>query len=296
MTSMRPTWTIYTASKHFDLHHKRLRAILASAGRLPVGHEALSANSVEIGGEDVERFLADVAEMMSLTKAREYLNIPRPHDRLLFDAAYLVPFVVGGTDLIKDHGLRKTDLDGFMASLHSRAIAPVADGMVPIPAAAKRSNCSAVEIVELIKSGHLTRVALDANGRGYMAILIDPAEIAPLVRLPDHGCLSMREVERTAQWSTAVVTALVDGGHLKTQTVRNPTKRSPQTVVHPTTLAEFQARYVSLSALADELGIHFLKLKRELHDAAIQPASGLENVPATFYLRQSLRDFTPGRG
>jgi hypothetical protein len=296
MTSKGHSWTIYTASKHFDLHHKRLRAILASAGRLPSGHEALSANSVEIGGADVDRFLADIAEMMSLTKAREYLNIPRPHDRLLFEAGYLVPFVVGGTDLVKDHGLRKTDLDAFMTSLHSPATAAVTEGMVPIPAAAKRTNCSAVEIVELITSRRLTKVALDANERGYMAILVDPAEIAPLVRLPDHGCLSMREVERTAQWSTAVVTALVDGGHLKTQMVRNPTKRSLQTVVHPATLAEFQASYVSLSRLADELGIHFLKLKQQLEDAAIQPASGLENVPVTFYLRQSLRDFTPGHG
>ncbi|PZQ94669.1 MAG: hypothetical protein DI533_21700 [Cereibacter sphaeroides] len=295
MDSNAASWTIYTASKHFGLHHKRLRAILAAAGRLPVGHGALSANRVVIQGADVEGFLSGVAEMMSLAKAREYLNIPRPHDRLLLEAGYLVPFIVGGTETLKDHGLRKSDLDLFLARLKAKATAPTSSSLQSIPAAAKRADCSALEVIDLLLNGDLSDVAIDPINRGYLSILVNPGEISPLVRLPDEGLLSLRNVEEIARWSTKVVKALVDQRLLPYQVVRNPVKRSPQRVVNPVDLADFRNRYVALFTLAEELSIHFQDLKRQLDDYGVRPAVGFEAVPATFYLRDSLAAFTPAR-
>lgn len=293
MNAVPKAWTIYSASRHFGLHHKRLRALLADAGRLPAGHEALSANSVEIGGEDPGEFLAAVAETMSLVKAREYINAPRPHDRLLLDTGYIKPFIRGGTDQIKDHGVRRSELDRFLATLTSAATGPVVPGMHSILSAAKRADCSAMEIVRLIVGGELHHVALDPSDRGYMAMRVLPEEVGQRVRKPHHGCLTLREVERQSGWDTAVVKALVEQSLLVSQEAINPVKRAIQRVVHPLALADFDAKFVSLHNLARERNTHFSKLKQQLEIMAVQPAAGFDDVPATFYRRDQLGCLSP---
>lgn len=280
-----PMWTIYTASRHFGIHPKRLRRILASRNLLDADHHSRSDNQVAFEAPDIESYLQSLSECMSQVKARAYLNMPRPHDQLLLDAGILTPFIVGGIDSLKDHGFRKSDLDAFLERMRFHAKPLDAVDLTSIPGASKRADCSAVEVVTLLLDGRLKRVALDPCHTGYLSILVDPEEIRPLVRLADHGCLTLREVEKRARWDTSVVKGLVDHGLLKSESAINPVKRQRQTVVRPEELTRFNEAFVSLQGLAAEAGIHFLKLKQLLEAAAVSPALGFEAVPATFYHR-----------
>lgn len=103
-----------------------------------------------------------------------------------------------------------------------------------------------------------------------------------------HGCLSLRQVEQQANWSTQVTQALVDTGLLSSQLHANPINRAEQRVVHPIALAAFLSEYVSLNTLATERGAHFLKLKQQIEAAQIPVAEGFDGIPATFYRRKDL--------
>ncbi len=279
--------TLYDATREYGVHRQRARKLLFAAGYIrsedlddPPGKVVLKPGARE--------FLSNLAESMSLIKAAAYLGIPRPHERVLFEAGFLVPFIRGGTRLVKDHAFRKRDLDAFLDRLAASARDLATDELVSIPVAAKQANCSAAEIVGLLLDGKLIQVGRDPLDHGYTRIRVSVIEIKPFVRLAEHGHLAIREVERRAGWSGPVVKALIDGGHLATVEVINPVKRNKQTVVPVAALAEFRSRYVSLQQLAGELGIHFLKLKTSLSEAGVSPAASLALVPTTFYKRSDL--------
>lgn len=281
------TLTLHAATLEFGVHRKRARKLLFAAGFIEASDMALSDGKIVLP-PDAREFLANLGESMSLIKAAEYLGIPRPHERVLFEAGFLVPFIRGGTSELKDHAFRKRDLDAFLDRLVASIQDLPAGELVSIPVAAKQASCSAAEIVGLLLDGKLKQVARDPLDLGYTGVRVSVNEIKPFVRLAKHGHLAIREVERRAGWSGPVVKALIDGGHLATVEVINPVKRNKQTVVPVAALEEFRSRYVSLQQLAGELSIHFLKLKTSLSDAGVPPAASLASVPATFYQRSDL--------
>lgn len=283
----RAPWTIRSASVAFKLHPKRLRKLLHREGFVSDFQLVLPDSEIVLRSPGVGEFLQGLAECMSLIQAGIYLNAPRPHERLLFEAGFIRPFIVADGEAIKDHGFRKSDLDAFLTAI-SADVSATGPELVSIPKAAKRANCSAAEIIRLLIDRKLTRVGRDPADHGYLSILVEPSEIEPIVRLPDHGCMSLREVEKAASWSTAVVKALVEKGHLASREVINPVKRNRQIAVHPDDLQSFQETFVSLQTLAAEEGIHFLKLRDKLAGKGVRPAEGFDGVPATFYLRSEV--------
>jgi hypothetical protein len=236
---------------------------------------------------DAAQFLDDLSSAMSLKQAAVYINAPRPHDRLLLDAEILIPFVRGGADGIKDHAFSRRDLDAFLGRLLAGAEEGSADGLENLLGAARKANCSAMEIVRLVLDNRLQHRRLDCTATGYLSLLVDPSEVIELVRLPEHGGLSLREVERELGTTTAVVSALIEGGHLASDRRINPVKRQPQTVVYPESLAAFRRIYVSLHDLAIVGHQNPGALKRQLADAGI--ASALPGLPATFYRRAEIK-------
>ncbi|MER0240068.1 TniQ family protein [Fulvimarina sp. MAC8] len=285
----RRVHSLHSASIEYGLHPKRLRKLLVADGLIRQKDAARTDERVLFQVEAVSSRLASLSDTFSLIRAGQYLNAPRPHERLLFNAGFIQPVVIGGTDILKDHAIRRADLDDFMSRLTASARAGLGGGL-PIPAAAKRANCSAMEIVRLLLEGRLATVGVDGNTRGYMSVLVDADEVKALVRREDHGGLSLRAVEKRMGWSTRVVTSLIDHGFLPCTVAVNPVNRCPQRVVMESDLVTFDESFVSLHSLAKERKVYFKKLKAEMIARGVEPDPAFADVPATFYRRADIGD------
>jgi hypothetical protein len=283
--TVRRLHSVKSAALEYGLHPKRLTKMLHAEGFLSDEVMSLSPERQLFPADAAAPFLAKAATALSLRDAEEYLNAPRPAGQLLVKAGFIKPFIMGSKrGNLANHAIAREDLDDLLARLLRSAGEPQ-PGMVNILKAAKRCNCSTMEIVGLRLEGRISKVARDPDVHGYLSVLVDPEEIAPLVRLEDQGGLLLRVVEKRMHWSTQVVKSLVDSGLLKSRVVIHPKKRTPHKVVDESDLDDFDTRFVSLQSLAKEKGIHFRRLKQQLKDAGVMPVPCFESVPATFYSR-----------
>lgn len=288
--TVRRLHSVRSASFETGAHPKRLRKLLHAAGYIRSEVLALTDDAVVFDANDAREFLDRVAEAMSLNEARDYLNIPRPQEQHLFQAGYLQPFVMGGTEILKDHAFAKSHLDAFLERLraHATPLGPGESDFLPISAAAQRATCSAVKVVELILDRKLTRVRLHPDVPGYLSVMVNPEEVRALLYERREDSVSLREVEKRLGSSTRVVTALIELGHLRASAVVNPVTRLKQRVVHEEELGRFMKQFVTLHALAKEKSIHFRKLADQFRADEIMPAFDQRSVHATFYERTAI--------
>jgi hypothetical protein len=282
--------SVCSASLETGAHPTRLRKLLHAAGYVTAESLILSDERILFDAAKSQDFLERVSETMSLKKAGKYLNAPRDHERLLFEAGLIQPFVRGGTNILKDHAFARRDLDAFLEKLLAEAsdVGVEDDLLMPIQSAAKRASCSAMEIVRLILDRKLARVRRRADAAGYLSVLVDPEEVKPFVQGQADGSLSLREVEQRLGTTTRVVKALIEYGHLPSRVEINPVNRCPRQVVKQDDLDAFMSRYVTLHVAAKEAGLHFGKLKSRLTSADIAPAFPPGIVHAAFYDRKSV--------
>jgi hypothetical protein len=280
----RRNHSVHSAAQAYGLHPKRLRKVLYDAGYLDDAGMALTDERAMFDATAAEPFLDRLARSVSMKGAETYLNARRPIPQMLRDHGYIRPFVTPGTANLGDYAFDPAELDRFLARLTSNAT-PKTDGLTPISRAAKRANCSQMEVVDLLVNDRLTTVGLNPASSGYAAVHVDLEEVRQKVRGPEHGGIKLRDVERRMSWSTSVVKKLIEEGLLPARTAINPKNRCPQTVVDPEDLDTFDAEYVSLQTLAKERGVHFKRMKRELEEAGVLPEPRFRNVPATFYRR-----------
>ncbi len=284
---VRRLHSVRSASLETGAHPKRLRKLLHAAGYIPAEALSLTDDRTVFDADEAGEFLDCVAGEMSLKEAREYLNVPRPQERHLLEAGYIQPFVMGGTEVLKDHAFAKRDLDAFLDRLMTDAteLAPGDDRFQPITAAAQKATCSAMKVVELILDRSLARVRFRADVTGYLSVMVDPEEVKSLLYERKDAGVSLRDVEKSLRSSTRVVTALIEHGHLSASIKVNPVTRLDQRVVSEEELARFTKQFVTLHSLAKETGIYFRKLANQLSEDEIKPAFDPNSVHATFYER-----------
>lgn len=279
--------SVHSASLETGAHPKRLRKLLHATGFISTEMLSLTNDAIVFDAEGARDFLDSVTGAMSLKQAGEYLNAPRPHERLLFEAGHIQPFVAGGTEVLKDHAFSKRDLDIFLRRLQADATAlqPGENDLAPIPAAAKRAACGAMKVVELILDRKLRRIRFHPDVPGYLSVMVDPEEVKGLLFARREGSVSLREVEKRLGSTTNVVIALIEQGHLTASNVVNPVTRMKQRVVSEDELARFLDRYVTLHTLAKETGIYFRKLSDLFKERGLAPVFDPKTVSASFYDR-----------
>ncbi|WP_294642433.1 TniQ family protein [uncultured Aureimonas sp.] len=281
--------SIHSVSLESGLHPKRLRKLLRERGLIEAD-AGLSDDRVMIDAQVAEEFVSTIAGTMSLKQAAAYLGIPRPLDRELVAAGYIRPMIRGGGDALGSHAFRRTDLDAFSASLRERADRGIVPDtrMATIPKAARIACCDSIRILRLLLDGRLERVAAGDDERGFLSVLVDVDEIRPHVVRPDHGGMTLREVERELVTSTKVVANLIDLGLMAASTVPNPVTNAPQRVVTRDELARFRREYVLLHGLAASRGVHSLRVKKELAAAGVEPVVERSVLDATLYRRSDI--------
>jgi hypothetical protein len=279
--------SIRTASLETGMHAAPLRRVLQATGIIPAGQENLQDHRVLFDADGARDVLAKAAGALSLKEAESYLNAGRVHTKLLLGHGFIRPFLGSAADLLKAILFTRADLDRFLADLlrHATPVDAVPAGMAGIAKAAKRSNCSAMEIVDLILHGKLTRVARRAVVAGYAAVLVDVDEVRSHVRGPAADGMTARQVMTELGTFHAVVRALIDQDDLPTTRVTNPLNRTPVDLVSRADFDEFRRTYVSLSELARTRRVHPRPLRTELTRKGITPALDRENYHTDFYLR-----------
>ncbi len=278
--------SIHSAALQSGAHPKRLRKLAKAAGIIGKETDALSDDRVLVSAERMEAFLEDVAGSMSLKAAGRYLGVERPVDMLLLKSDLFEPWIGGGTDGVGDHAYRRSDLDRFLATVLIRKGDQDARDLRPVGEAAKRANCSILEIFRLLVAGRLETVDLDPSARRCAAILVRVEEILPLVRQPDHGGMSLRDAERRLQLTTRRLKELLDAERLPFRRARNPVNRCEQTVVYEADVEAFENRYVQLFHFARGAGVPPRRMRSILSGNGIEPAFAIG--PTIFYEKSRL--------
>lgn len=283
--------SIRTASLELGAHPKRMRKILAARGIIREALMLEPDNRVLFDAEAIVGLVAEgVFNGMPLAEVSDYINAPRPHPDLLLEAGLITPVVSHGEAGLGDYAFTTKELDRFLNELLQDAEpTPMPlEGKSSLLTAAKRANCSAIEIVHLILARKLAWVGRLPNVAGYLSVLVDINEIKNLVQKAPLPGFTARNIERELKTSTKVVTALIAQKFFRPFTMTHPINRCPVQIVPRDQLKAFQARFVSLTNLAAERGLHFRIVSAELEAAGVRPALDKETYGATFYSRSDL--------
>ena len=285
----RKVHSVTTLSMETGMHPKRLEKLLRAAGLVGSGSDASTHKLLLCDARLAARVVERARGALSLPAAGRYLNAPRVHIQLLAKRRFITP-CLPAADFSANDQYAPADLDEFLSRLlgGARAVGKPKPGQMTIPSAAKRSCCSAAEIIRLILDRKLDWVGRLKGARGYLSVLVDAEEIRHKVRGQDHGGLTPRQVAAALGCNDKIIAPLVAGGHLKAQRVVNPINRCPQVVIMPAEVERFRREYVSLFVLAKERGEHFLAAKKALDAVGIMPAFDAKKVGATFYRRVAI--------
>lgn len=287
----RQVHSVHSASKAYGLHPKRLRRLLVETGVISkTATEGLSNGHVIAAAEKAEPVLAEISTALSLNEVRDYANLPRPHERILYENGFIKPIIAGGTKELKNHAFRRKDIDDFLARLliDAREEFFGSPGFYDIRAAAKRTCCRAEQIIRLLLDRKLRRVGRHPEVAGYLSVLVDVEELRPLVVGEDHGGINLRTATGRIRTSDRVMTALIANHFIKTERVKNPVTKQVQTIIRPEELDRFLREFVGLHVLAEERYEHFRRTKAEMDARKIKPAFDPKVVMATFYRRKDL--------
>lgn len=285
----RTLHSIRTLALETGLHPKRLRKTLIAAGVIENGQAGLNDQNAVFPAEKAVLAVRGARSAVPLPDAGEYLNAPRVQRQLLVKHGFIKPYVAAKA-FGAENRYRIEDLDEFLGRLFqdAKAVRQPKSGQANIPAAAKRANCSAAEVIQLILDRKLAWVGHDPGERGYLAVLVDVAEIKEKTRLPDPGGLTQAQIVKDLGVNDGVVRALIRERLLTTFVARDPVNRCPATLITPESLAAFKAEYVTLFGLARERGRHFRRLLQELDAQGVEPAFDRDKIGTRIYRRQDV--------
>lgn len=157
-----------------------------------------------------------------------------------------------------------------------------------IAAAAKRTCCSAMEIVRLILDRRLRWVGSWPATTGFPSLLVDVTEVKRLIRSEDSDHLTMGQAADMLGTTDRVLSALVESKVLSSERRISPKNRCPYIAVPRKAAEAFKAQFTSLHELARGRSKHMPILKRELASRGIEPALTHKQVMASFYRRSEI--------
>ncbi|SDH32325.1 MULTISPECIES: TniQ family protein [Bosea] len=279
--------SIHSASRESGIHHKRLRRVLSAAGVLPPDSLHLTANVVTFPVAASAPIVDLLQNLITLKQAETYLNAGRVHTKLLAAHGFVEP--VEGHERLElgDQRYDRRQLDEFMKRLFANVVwvkEPEWPQMT-IAEAAKRTCCSAMEIVRLILDHQLRWVGSWTATTGYQSVLVDVTEVKKLIHREDGDHLTIRQAAEFLGTTDRVVSALVERLLLSSESRISPKNRCPYLAVPRKAAEAFKSQFASLHELARSRGKHMPILKRELATRGIEPALRQEQAVASFYLR-----------
>lgn len=280
--------SVQSASKQFQIHPKRLRKLVINAGLVPAEDRMKTAERILVDADVMERFAIEAGTSLDVPEAKAYLGAGRVQFELLVKHGFIRTHVGHRSegDISVDRRFFPGDLDDFLDRLRSSVTCGNDGGLCDLKEAVKKAGCTFAEILALVAEGKLSKIAWVADRKGIDGIRVDASEVKDLTLGEDHGCYSLRDLEKLIPASNKIIKALVDGGQLTAVQRRNPVKRNMQTVVEPETLEKFKAEFISLGNMATARGTRTWSLKKGFDTCQIFPVFEAAGMP--FYRRSDV--------
>jgi hypothetical protein len=280
----RKMHSVHSASVEYGVHGQVMRTQLAAAGVIE-DDPSKTDNLILFPAGPNRTLLERLSRGVSALHAQQRINCDRQVFGPLVEAGLLTPIapVQSGYPLFD-----KADLDAFVEGLLAKAVpySTKPAGLETISAARMKMICSHPDIVKLIQSGKLTKVGRLENEWGYAAVLVDHAEIAPLVRGAELGGIVVTYIAADLGIPHAGMVKMLDV-HLPTQRRMHPQRRCLQQIVEHAVYAAFKAKYVSLRDLSRDAGVNSRKFEVQLRHKGITPEPGFPKK-VHLYLRSRL--------
>ena len=280
----RKVHSVWTAAKEYGLLGSVLRPQLVGASVVPDHPDAFD-NHLLFPAAPHRPLLEKLSRGISALHAQQRINCERQVFGPLVEAGILKPIVAvkSGFPLFDT-----ADLDAFVERLLNGATPHKTkpDEMETIAKARMKASCSQPAIVKLILDGRLKSVGRLEGEGGFAAVLVDPLEVAPLVRGEELGGTTANDIVGDLGIHFAGVVEILEV-HLPTVERMHPTRRCLQRVVDDKVYAAFRAKYVSLRDLALEAGVHSRTKMVELRKRGIHPEPGFPDR-VHLYLRSRL--------
>jgi len=238
--------SVTSAAAEHRIHPKVLRNQLVHAGVIEDRPE-VPENLILFPAAPNERLLRRLGRGITAQEARERIGCDRSIFFPFVEAGILAPVV----DVKSGYPLYDIeDLDRFLDRLVEKAVVyeAVPEEMTGVVEARRRLSCTHVEVAKLVLEDRLSRVGVLAGSRGYPDVLVDPGEIAPMIRKRLEGVVANDIIEDFGI-PHAALSELLDT-RLPTTLEMHPVKKRPQRVVERGVYDEFKSRYVSLRDLA----------------------------------------------
>lgn len=279
--------SIRAASREFGWHPVTLRKVLMHFGLIGSETDGLMDERVVFEREAFEAAIPPYAETFSRNGLAKHLGLSRVH-ALKVIPTYIEPLY--GPDEASGLGefrYTRAAADDFMDRLFVGSVdfEVAGDGMVDLNQACKRTCSSVTDVLDLALSGNLAWKGRVAGRRDYGALLLDLAEICGHLRGEDHGGLAAYKAARIMGVSPEVVAKLMEIGALPSFEAIDPVNRCPVRVTRPEDIAAFQAKYITLKALAAERGERLLRTKRTQTELNIEAAFDPGFVGVSIYPR-----------
>jgi hypothetical protein len=270
-TKERRMHSVWSASLEHKIHVDVVRSQLSAAGVI-IDDSGRYDNQILFPAPENRPLLESLARGVSALHAREYINCERQVFPVLVAAGILSPIV----PVDVGYPLFDTEaLDRFIAALMANCVTydtKPAD-LETIATARMKVGCSQAEIVELILQGRLKRLGKLGGVAGYASVLVDPAEVAPLVRGEELGGIVVTHITTDLGIPHAGLVKMLDK-QLPTSWRMHPKRRCLQQVVDQAVYDEFKSEYVSLRDLSRAAGVNHRQFQAKLRHRGIQPEPG----------------------
>jgi hypothetical protein len=185
--------------------------------------------------------------------------------------------------------IRKTDMDQLVRRL-SETMSPAVstEDMMSLRVAAGKFSRRVAKLIAMILEGRLQAVVVPGDEPiiWRARVRADAINVSPL----DGGTeelMRLRETEIALGTTTGTVNDLIERGYLRQQNRKRETGRMVR-FIERRSLAEFDATYVSLSAIAKLRNGYRARIKAELEGLGIAPIFEPEGFNARFYRRSDL--------
>lgn len=246
--------TVRSLAEEYNLDARTLHHVLAAKGLITLDDSTGTLDAAL--GREVAASITRMVHVISLPKA---LNCGRPQATALIDERILPIIATGqaGAPGRTQKAIDQTSIDGFLANLTAAAVivGEVPSGMVPITKAAEKAKLLAIEVVQLLLGGFLTRIAYLSSDWGYAAVHVDPVEIGQVKQEVLIG-ISVSKAAAIATVPAQVIWALAD---LEDGSVLPVTRIAPRNGdraiyrISPEHVVEFRRRYLKQSDIAEHL-------------------------------------------
>ena len=147
------------------------------------------------------------------------------------------------------------------------------------------------DLVGMVRDRRITWRGRIASTNGLAGLVFDRDEMRTLTAKAEDGGLSIVEAARHVGMHKTTLSYFLKVGALEWRKARNPHNGKMVTALLPETLDAFAASFVTLTALADELGTDKYALRQEIAATGVETACKDPGVRQVIYRVQEVASF-----